>query len=231
MQNLFDARFPGKNGAAVLFDGQKATLYHDTDAQRRFTPCSTFKLYLALFGLETGVVRSASELWKYNGERVGQAEGRKDMDLGVALLESSEWYFREVARKIGAKRLRDLVARINYGSGWKGAKPEDAYIDGSMLISPLEQAQLAWKLETESLPFAKEHQRIVKNNLKVAGLSLWGKTGSGRKYPDGLALGWYVGAYRNSGKSVALAVLERAPDTMGPKVRTELIRRLKRSGS
>jgi beta-lactamase class D len=75
---------------------------------------------------------------------------------------------------------------VFYGSGWKGVKPEDSYIAGSMLISPLEQAKLVWKLETESLPFTKEHQRIVKNNLKVAGLPLWGKTGSGRKYPNGL---------------------------------------------
>jgi beta-lactamase class D len=228
VNELFDNKFPGKNGAAVLFDGQEATLHHEADAQRRFTPCSTFKLYLALFGLETGVVRSASELWKYNGERVGQQDGRKDMDLGVALLESSEWYFREVARKIGAKRLRDLVAKINYGSGWKGERPEDSYIDGSMLISPLEQAKLVWKLETESLPFAKEHQRIVKNNLKVAGLPLWGKTGSGRKYPDGLSLGWYVGAYERRGKPVAFAVLKRTPDAFGPGVRTELVRRFKR---
>ncbi len=228
MKNLFDAKFPGKNGTAVLFDGQKATQFHEASAQRRFIPCSTFKLYLALFGLETGVVRSASELWKYNGERVGQQAGRKDMDLGAALLESSEWYFREVARKIGAKRLRELVAKISYGSGWRGTKPEDSYIDGSLTISPIEQAQLAWKLETESLPFAKEHQQIVKNNLKVEKLALWGKTGSSRKFPDGLSLGWYVGACEQSGKQVAFAVLQRTPEAFGPGVRTELIRRLKK---
>ncbi len=228
MRNLFDARFPGKNGAVATFNGSDGKPYDLRLDQRRFIPCSTFKLYLALFGLETGVVRSASELWKYNGERVGQAEGRRDMDLGAALLESSEWYFREVARKIGAKRLRELVAKISYGSGWRGTKPEDSYIDGSMLISPIEQARLAWKLETESLPFAKEHQQIVKNNLKVEKLALWGKTGSSRKFPDGLSLGWYVGACEQSGKPLAFAVLQRTPEAFGPGVRTELVRRLKK---
>jgi beta-lactamase class D len=224
---LFDSRFPGSKGAAVLFDGTKPTLINARNAMQPLTPCSTFKLYLALMGLESGVIRSASEVWKYNGEKRGQVEGRRDMSLTVAMRESSEWYYREVARRLGAERLRAGVEKLGYGQGWKGTKPEDSWIDGSLRISPLEQAQLVWKLEQEALPFEKRHQQVVKECLKVSGLELWGKTGSSGKDKDGLSMGWYVGAYRKNGKPVAFAVLQHTPDAFGPGVRKEMARRLR----
>ena len=224
---LFDSTYPGKNGAAALFDGSHATLHHPTLARRRFTPCSTFKLYLALMGLESGVIRNPKEIWKYTGEKVGQEPGRRSMSLVVALQESSEWYFREVARKLGAERLRAEVKKLNYGGGWKGTTPESAWIDGSLQISPEEQARLVWSLNREALPYARIHQRFVKDSLRVTGARLWGKTGSGRPGRDGLALGWYVGAFRQGEDVRAFAILQRAPDVIGPRVRDRLARRLR----
>ena len=223
---LFDSTFPGKNGAAALFDGTHWTLHHARLAQRRFKPCSTFKLYLALMGLESGVIRNPKEVWTYTGEKVGQAPGRRSMNLEEALQESSEWYFREVARKLGAERLRAGVAKLHYGGGWTGTKPETAWIDETLQISPEEQARLAWAFEREMLPFLKSHQRSVKQSLRVEGLSLWGKTGSSQRGDDGMALGWYVGAMKVKGQTLSFAVLRRAPDTIGPKVRDELARRI-----
>lgn len=227
---LFDSRFPGRTGGAALFNGQKAGLYTPELAQKRLTPCSTFKLYLSLFGLESGVIRSPKQVWRYNGEKRGRVEWRKDMDLTVALRESSEWYFREVARKLGAQQLKEQVAKLGYGSGWNGTKPEDAWIDGTLTISPKEQAELVWKLEQETLPFAKAHQRAVKDALRVGEAqrwALWGKTGSSAKDKNGLSLGWYVGAYKENGRTHAFAVVERAPGIIGPDVRKKLVRQLK----
>ena len=227
---LFDSQFPGTHGTAVLFDGRRSTLHHAALSRRRFVPCSTFKLYLSLLGLESGAIRDPREVWKYTGEKVGQAEGRRAMNLDTALRESSEWYFREVARKLGAERLRTGIRLLNYGGGWSGTKPEDAWIDGSLSISPVEQARLAWDYERESLPFVRAHQRFVRESLRVAGRPLWGKTGSSHPGADGLALGWYVGAFQRSGAAVSFAVLRRAPDIIGPDVRDEFVRRLKAVG-
>ena len=227
---LFNSRFPGKTSGGALFDGKNTTLYTSELTQKQLPPCSTFKLYLSLFGLESGVIRSPEEVWHYNGEKTGRPEWRKDMDLTVALRESSEWYFREVARKLGAERLRAGIQKINYGSGWTGRKPEDAWLNGPMTISAKEQAELVWKLEQETLPFPKAHQRAVKDALRVSDAQkwvLWGKTGSSAKDKNGLSLGWYVGAYREGGRTHAFAVVERAPSVIGADVRKKLVRRLK----
>jgi beta-lactamase class D len=175
------------------------------------------------------VIPSAKTVWHWNGEKVGRAEWRKDMDLAVALQESSEWYFREVARKLGEKRLRRLIQNLSYGSGWKGKRPEDAWHDGSLTISPQEQAILASRLAAGSLPFAKEHQAVVRQSLlieKTGGYALWGKTGSSGKGKDGRSLGWYVGAYTDGSQEIAFAVVRNAPNIMGPLVRDELVKRL-----
>lgn len=229
MKEIFDSKFPGTHGGAVVLTGSKEQRYGSI--QTRLVPCSTFKLVLSLAGLESGVIPSAKTVWRWNGEQVGRPEWRKDMDLAVALQESSEWYFREVARKLGEKRLRGIVQELNYGSSWKGKRPEDAWIDGSLTISPQEQAALASKLAAGSLPFAKEHQAVVRKSLlvqKAGAYALWGKTGSSAKDKNGRSLGWYVGAYTDGGQDIAFAIVRHLPDTIGPMVRDEVVKRLTR---
>lgn len=227
MKELFNSTFPGTHGGAIVLVSGEQKRYGDL--QKRLVPCSTFKLVLSLAGLESGVIPSAKTVWRWNGENVGRPEWRKDMDLALALQESSEWYFREVARKLGAKRLRSVVQQLNYGSGWKGKRPEDAWIDGSLTISPEEQAALARQLAAGSLPFAREHQAVVRKSLavkKAAAFGLWGKTGSSATGKDGRSLGWYVGAYLDKGQEVAFAIVRHRPNTIGPMVRDELVERL-----
>jgi beta-lactamase class D len=227
MKEIFNSTFPGTHGGAVMLTGSKQHRYGGI--QTRLVPCSTFKLVLSLAGLESGVIPSAKTVWRWNGEQVGRPEWRKDMDLAMALQESSEWYFREVARKLGEKRLRSTLQELDYGSGWKGKKPEDAWVDGSLTISPQEQAALASKLATGSLPFAKEYQAIVRQSLRVqktGRYALWGKTGSSAKGKDGRSLGWYVGAYTDDGQDVAFAIVRHLPNTIGPMVRDEVVKRL-----
>ena len=228
MKEIFDSTFPGKGGAAVTITDGKLRTWGSV-AQKREVPCSTIKLVLALLALDAKLIKDENEVWHFTGKKSGRPEWDRDLSLKEALIVSAEWYFQDVARKLGAERFRARLKQLDYGSGWRGKDPALAWHDGSLLISPREQAELALRLAQDKLPFSPEIQATVKRCLTYdtkSPIVLWGKTGSSAKERDGRSLGWYVGAFTKDGKTTAFAILRHAPDTMGPKVRAELVKRL-----
>ena len=188
------------SGTLALRDKQGFWVQGKPLAEKRFPPCSTFKLTLGLIGLETGILPNANT-------------------LKTALAESSEWYFRALARKIGAQELRRWVTLLSYGSGWKGDAVADAWHDGSLLISPHEQAELMWRLAQSSLPFKPAVQATIRecSAFPAKGSTLWGKTGTGDQ------IAWYIGAATHQGETVAFAAFQQGKGVLGPKVRPQLV--------
>lgn len=230
MKEIFDKSFPGVGGSAVLLQGSQVVRYGEKSDVRR-VPCSTFKIVLAHLALEHRLVQSSEEVWKFTGKKSGRSEWDRNLSLRTALETSAEWFFQDVARKLGPERFRAGVKKFGYGSGWTGTDPTLAWHDGSITIAPTEQVLLMLRLQQETLPFATGVQRVVKRCLTypVPGgkVTLWGKTGSSGKEADGKALGWYVGAFHLPGETpMAFAILRHDAEALGPKVRQELVRRL-----
>lgn len=205
-------------GTLALWDKQGFWVQGKPLAEKRFPPCSTFKLTLGLIGLETGILPNASTLWRWDKTPSSRKSEQRDLTLKTALAESSEWYFRALARKIGAQELRRWVTRLSYGSGWKGNAVADAWHDGSLLISPHEQAELMWRLAQSNLPFKPDVQATIRecSAFPAKGSTLWGKTGTGDK------IAWYIGAATHQGETVAFAAFQQGKGVLGPKVREQL---------
>jgi beta-lactamase class D len=110
------------------------------------------------------------------------------------------WYFREIARRIGAERMQAWVQRLQYGNCRVEAPFDGFWLEGPLAISPVEQADFHRRLWADQLPARKENQALVRSLLprEVDGqLRITFKTGFGILNEQGVA--WRVGTVEGPG--------------------------------
>lgn len=152
-------------------------LQHDTT---HFTPASTFKILLSLAALELGVVQDDNFIIPFTGEVSTKPEWNKDLTLREAFKNSSEPYFKEVARRIGKERLQHFLDTVRYGNKTIGDSVATCWTDNSLKISADEQVGFLKKLYFNQLPFTDRTQRIVRSLMlheDSNGRKLYYKTG------------------------------------------------------
>jgi bla regulator protein BlaR1 len=214
----FGKYFEGFNGTFVMYDpSQDAYLiYNENQGQKRLSPCSTFKIFNSLIGLETGVLdrEDVFTLIKWNGTKYGFPNWNRDHTLASATQESVVWYFQEVAARIGQERMQEYLDKIGYGNQDTSGGLTTFWLGSSLKISAIEQVNLLNKLYSGQLPFSADAKSTVLKNITVSdinGVKFLGKTGSGLQ--DGQwILGWFVGYIENQGKFYVVATNIEAQD-------------------
>ena len=97
--------FDGFTGSFVLYDeaADRYTVINEAQSEIRRTPCSTFKMFHALIGLDAGVLDrdDAKTLMRWDGKPSSVAVWNRDQTLASAMRNSVVWYFRRVAAAIG----------------------------------------------------------------------------------------------------------------------------------
>jgi beta-lactamase class D len=186
----------GVQGTFVLYDLAADHLigHNRVRAATRFIPASTFKIPNSLIGLSVGVVKTVDEVLPYGGKRQPSKAWEQDMGLRSAIKISNVPVYQELARRIGLERMRDNVARINYGNGEIGSAVDRFWLDGPLMISAVEQTQFLVRLARDELPFPKDLQAKVREIVQLEqgnGWTLYGKTGWADAEPPGI--GWWVG--------------------------------------
>jgi beta-lactamase class D len=196
-----------------------------------YLPASTFKIPNALIGLETGVITGESHLFRWDGQKRELADWNQDLDLGGALKVSCVPCFQQVARGIGAGRMRDWVHRFGYGNEDVSGPIDGFWLEGGKLrISPRQQVEFVHRSLAGELPVKPEHVALVWRLLEIerVGDSVFrGKTGL--SVQDGRAVGWLVGYAERAGHRYAYAtfVHDTAPDVARLKpMRKEIAREL-----
>lgn len=209
--------FRNTDGAIVLYDSNNSRYIRHNEARcrQRFSPYSTFKIPNALIGLETGVIRDADFriVWdkrKYPPQPFGAFDQwKRDHTLRTAMKYSVVWYYRELARMVGARRMKEYVTKFGYGNmdtsgGVAGANLFDAFwLNSTLQISADEQIEFLKRFYAGRLPISKRSLEIVKEILvleETPAYKLSGKTGGGSA-GNGKALGWFVG-YVETGRDV-----------------------------
>src|SRR5690606_38824824 len=114
-----------------------------------------FKIPNTLIGLSVGAVSSVDEVLPYGGKPQPFKAWERDMSLRDAISASNVAIYRELARRIGLERMRDHVARIDYGSAEIGTKVDDFWLSGPLKISAVEQTLFLASLADSALPFPK----------------------------------------------------------------------------
>lgn len=153
-QSIFDRR--GRSGCCLIHTaGHEATFGCGLDrAHVRMRPMSTFKVLNSLIALETGVIDITEEL-DWDGGPAWRDDLKTPMNLSKALSSSALWFFQILARRIGVDRYRRYLTQCGYGNAECGAAIDSFWLNGSLLVSPLEQLAFVSKFADSELPFAK----------------------------------------------------------------------------
>ncbi len=168
-------------------------------ADTGFRPQSTFKIPHALIGLETGVISGECHTWRWDGAPRTLKAWEQDLDLGGALTTSCVPCFQEVARGVGADRMRQYLRVFRYGNEDISGPIDRFWLDGPLRISPREQTEFLHRMLGGELPVPMKSVDLIWDLLEIEsgpGFTWRGKTGLGTL--DGRAIGWLVGyAERN----------------------------------
>ena len=158
--------FQGFDGTFIMYDegADRYTVFNKTLSETRLPPCSTFKVFHALIGLDSGVLDrdDARTLMKWNGKPSSIAAWNHDQTLASAMRHSVVWYFQRVATGIGEERMQRGLDRIGYGNRDISGGLTRFWLQSSLKISPREQVGLLRALFNGSLPFAAEDIAVVK---------------------------------------------------------------------
>lgn len=182
----------GVTGAFLLFDPQ-ANKYYRYNAPRTkepFIPASTYKILNSLIALETGVIADTNTVIKWDGVEREVAEWNQDHDMKSAFKVSAVWFYQELARRIGQKRMQHYVNLAEYGNQNISGGIDQFWLTGKLRISMEEQIIFLRKLYKNELPFSNSTQQKVKSimsYLETPEYTIRAKTGWAQK------VGWFVG--------------------------------------
>jgi beta-lactamase class D len=215
--------FENIEGTVVLYDVKNNCYLRHNEKRSavRYTPASTFKIPNALIGLETGAVKDADSLITWDKVKYPERDWtdapfvywKKDHTLRSAMKYSVVWYYRELAIRIGEERMKNYLAKFEYGnqdiSGGLASKRmfEAFWLNNSLKISADEQIEFLRKFYDEKLSVSKHSTEIVKQILvqeETAEYKLSAKTGGG--WNNGKALGWYVGYVETKDNTIFFAL-------------------------
>lgn len=216
--------FGAMDGAFVLRDcssGQE-TVFGAETADNAFGPCSTFKIWNSLIGLEEEIMTEPdAPFWSWDGEERNFPGWNADQTWRSAFAASCVPAFQELARKIGAERMQSWLEKLDYGNKDQCGRPDAFWLpragQKTIMITPREQARMICRMIGGQLPVKTESVEKLTEVMKLVETdrgALYGKTGSGlRGGEDGpksdvdFDMGWLVGFVESDGRKYAYACL------------------------
>lgn len=195
--------FGGYDTALVVLDrGTGEILRSDAVlADRELPPCSTFKIYNTLIGLETGLIQGPDAPWyTWDGIERQVPAWNRDLTVREAFAVSAVPAYQALARKIGRRRMQKFIRKIRYGTQDISAGIDVFWLNPPgktpIKISANGQVTLFNRLLDGELPFAAPHVDILKDIMRQSSTdkgTLYGKTGTDFDAAGNGRLGWFVG--------------------------------------
>lgn len=184
-------------GAVLIYD-IKNKIYYSNDfswTKMGFIPASTYKIPNSIIALETGVIKNDSAIFKWNGEKRNFKKWEKDLTFKEAFRVSCVPCYQEVARKIGVKRMKSYLKKLNYpGMVFDTLTIANFWLQGKSKISQMQQIDFLQNLYFSKLPISKRTENIMKDIMiieKTKSYTLSGKSGWGMR--NEINNGWLVG--------------------------------------
>ena len=186
------------SGTIAIFDSSTKTLScSDVERCRRVhLPASTFKIANSLIGLETGVVDDAGTILPWDGKQYPVQDWNQDLTLRDAIRVSCVPCFQSIARKVGEARMREWVAKLDFGNRDSSGGIDQFWLRGGLHISPVQELDFVRRLDLAQLPVREIVRETVIDMITLdVGPEhvLRGKTGFLPGPPEGELVGWFVG--------------------------------------
>lgn len=150
------------------------------EADKDFSPASTFKMIIALAAFEEKIATPETELMCKDNVLPTQMP----MKFGQAMQESNNDFFLQLIGRLTDEQLLAMAARCEFGTV-KGKAPTDRHDwihGGPIRVTPKQEHQFLRQLVRGKLPvdvaFQKELLSVMKWPAVQAGVDVYGKTGS-----------------------------------------------------
>ncbi|HDG9922162.1 TPA: beta-lactam sensor/signal transducer BlaR1 [Staphylococcus aureus] len=188
--------FGSNSGSFVMYSMKKDKyyIYNEKESRKRYSPDSTYKIYLALFGLDRHIISDKNSRMSWNHKHYLFESWNKEQDLNTAMQNSVNWYFERISNQIPKNYTAAQLKQLNYGN--KNLGSYKAYwLEDSLKISNLEQVIVLKNMMEQNNHFSKNEKKQLSSSLlirKNENYELYGKTGTGivnGKYNNG----WFVG--------------------------------------
>ncbi|HEH2333727.1 TPA: beta-lactam sensor/signal transducer BlaR1 [Staphylococcus aureus] len=188
--------FGSNSGSFVMYSMKKDKyyIYNEKESRKRYSPDSTYKIYLALFGLDRHIISDENSRMSWNHNQYPFDSWNKDQDLNTAMQNSVNWYFERISNQIPKNYTATQLKLLNYGNKNLGSY-KSYWMEDSLKISNLEQVIVLKNMMEQNSYFSKNEKKQLSSSLlirKNENYELYGKTGTGivnGKYNNG----WFVG--------------------------------------
>ncbi|HDM2714158.1 TPA: beta-lactam sensor/signal transducer BlaR1 [Staphylococcus aureus] len=188
--------FGSNSGSFVMYSMKKDKyyIYNEKESRKRYSPDSTYKIYLALFGLDRHIISDKNSRMSWNHKHYLFESWNKEQDLNTAMQNSVDWYFERISNQIPKNYTAAQLKQLNYGNENLGSY-KSYWMEDSLKISNLEQVIVFKNMMEQNNHFSKKAKNQLSSSLlikKNEKYELYGKTGTGivnGKYNNG----WFVG--------------------------------------
>ncbi|HFQ6160017.1 TPA: beta-lactam sensor/signal transducer BlaR1 [Staphylococcus aureus] len=188
--------FGSNSGSFVMYSMKKDKyyIYNEKESRKRYSPDSTYKIYLALFGLDRHIISDKNSRMSWNHNHYPFDSWNKDQDLNTAIQNSVNWYFERISNQIPKNYTAAQLKQLNYGNENLGSY-KSYWMEDSLKISNLEQVIVFKNMMEQNNHFSKKAKNQLSSSLlikKNEKYELYGETGTGivnGKYNNG----WFVG--------------------------------------
>jgi beta-lactamase class D len=215
----------GVEGSFALYDQKKDKFifYNKQQFKQAFSPASTFKICNSLIGLETGVIKDENYIIPWDSVVRQNAKWNRDHDLKTAYKNSTVWYYRELARRVGGERMKFWLDKSQFGNSDTSGGVDLFWLRGGLRVTPEQQIDFLRRLRNDKLPFSKRTTDIVKKIMiakDTLGYVLRAKAGWADD--DKKSTGWYVGYLETKNNVYYFANCIQTQDFEKAKARIEI---------
>lgn len=115
---------------------------------QRVSPCSTFKITLALIGFDSGILQDQNAPnWSFEEGYVAYKESWKAPQTPLSWMQTScIWYSQRLAAQLGLGTLKTYLSSMEYGNQDMSGGLTNAWLDSSLKISPAEQVSFIQRM-------------------------------------------------------------------------------------
>jgi beta-lactamase class D len=198
--------FENMDGCFLLYN-MKTNQFEKTIGGERcakqLSPCSTFKVPLAVMAFDSGVLKDETQVLKWDGKKDVRQESNQDHSAKTWMRDSIVWFSQRITPKLGKVQFQKYLDQFDYGNKDISAGITEAWIvspasEGPALkVTAYEQSEFMKKLWSNQLPASERAMRLTREitflESSPNGFQMNGKTGS--NYYDGekkVRLGWFV---------------------------------------
>jgi len=201
----FRKTFKGRDACFILFDlttNKTIITYNQRRCNKRFSPCSTFKIPLALMAFDQRILKDENTIIKWDEINHGDYPNwNQDQTPKSWLQNSTVWVSQLITPQIGINKIKKYLSLFSYGNQDMSGGITKAWLSSTLKISAQEQLNFLKNLWQGNLPVSPHAIALTKKCLfqEIVSSSsiLYDKTGSGyldnKNDSSDRKLGWFVG--------------------------------------